>query len=1070
MPLRGESVRKLRSGWFASIALAFGYGALGCGSGTPASPQAQDATAPVEAGKMDARAADAKADHHVAKDAGVDASDLLQVGEFCAGGTPKIRFDPPMVVVAAGKTRPVRAIIEPDICLPTSLTFQSSDATLVPVPPSGPLDLRHASYDFVVHGGAAEAGATGTATLTGSIAATDIAGAAMATLPIIVNDGALPTCAAGDTVSGQLSSAATSLSGTGGVATAALSVPPGAFARTDELAIPSFTGTVACANDDLTVAKAGSGSAKAHPAAAGGLVAIGPAVTFTASSPLDMTQSLRRELDFSIPVNPAAIPTNGRIRHLQVLFMSPGGAGVTTAPQAMTIANPVITQTASGSFVLQFSSPWFGTYQAAFSPDAGAVTRMRHVTHRAILGFSMGGGGSASFGFRHHDEFDVIAPLGGPSDWTWLLWYIENYNLGGFCPASNPGCTKYAPNLYPFHETYAHTVDFNNWFFQDGGGNGGHFSRSSYAQIFDDLALQHGNPNGQNFDPNAANPDRSLSFFPAGPSATDPWVAGDSSGLPGTCAVAINPVNPDPNPADPSYAVQQTWQNQCTTSRCASPWKSTKPYYDATYNPTGAYQVVSFCEGGDQVLADSPYEDIWAPPMAGNDYPLNVALAVDLDGDGVRSADEPVIRQGHEPWNDVGVDNLADVDEPGYDPTTNPDPNQDDYDFQRNPNGTEGDHRYELGEHFDDFGLDGVPMTPQLSAGGYDYGEGDGVFTTSTGLADFYATDAHSIFRQWSTAIPAGAMTDTAMLRLNVWADGGERDLFNFGADANHLIGSIASRKVASGSVDSGTQLRSTAFYDGFDKLPGQTRGDEMSFDINAMRWSEVVDAPHVRYGTIDATPAMITAGDGQHVGSPNQLLDRLQTSIYYAEQQWPDADRTLTDINVDQVPGDQDAAPVDAGLATSCPGGLCTFPFGADNRVGPVYVQLPPGYGLPQNVQRNVRYPVIFALHGYGQTPDGLTAAALVSTAYMNDPARSSATRLGKAILVYVDGRCRYSSDSPAQPECIEGSFYLNSDRPDNAHPGTNVAQFDSWLDDLIKYIDANFRTMPATDIEVTE
>jgi hypothetical protein len=311
-------------------------------------------------------------------------------------------------------------------------------------------------------------------------------------------------------------------------------------------------------------------------------------------------------------------------------------------------------------------------------------------------------------------------------------------------------------------------------------------------------------------------------------------------------------------------------------------------------------------------------------------------------------------------------------------------------------------------------------------------------------------------------------MTDDALLRLNVWADGGVRDLFNFGADANHLIGSVASRKVASGA-DTGTQLRSTAFYDGFDKLPGQTPGNEVAFNVNQMLWSEIVDAPSIRYGTIDATAAMIAAGDGQHVGTAQQLLDRLQTSIYYAEQQWPDADRTLTDVSANQVAGNTDAS-ADAGLGSNCSGGLCTFPFAADNRVGPVYVQLPPGYALPENVQRNVRYPVIYALHGYGQTPDGLTAAALVSTAYMNDPNRSEATRLGKAILVYVDGRCRYSSDSPPQPECIEGSFYLNSDRPDTAHPGTNVAQFDSWFDDLITYIDQQFRTMGATDVEVTE
>ena len=64
---------------------------------------------------------------------------------------------------------------------------------------------------------------------------------------------------------------------------------------------------------------------------------------------------------------------------------------------------------------------------------------------------------------------------------------------------------------------------------------------------------------------------------------------------------------------------------------------------------------------------------------------------------------------------------------------TNPDPNQDDYDFQLNPNGTENDHVYEKGEPFLDFGLDGVPNTPQQSAGGYDVGEGDGKFTMSAG-------------------------------------------------------------------------------------------------------------------------------------------------------------------------------------------------------------------------------------------------------------------------------------------------------------------------------------------------
>lgn len=204
---------------------------------------------------------DARADGH--GDTGVDSGPELFLGESCSGGTPTIRFDPPLVVVAAGKFRPVRAIVEPDICTPTTISFASSNAALVAAPPTGPLDIRHATYEFNVYGGPADGGAstaTGMATLTGSIPSTDAGAGGTATLPVIVNSGALPTCAVGDTTSGMLSSTATVLSGSGGVATAALSVPPGAFARTDELAIPPFTGTVACANDDLTAAKIASGS------------------------------------------------------------------------------------------------------------------------------------------------------------------------------------------------------------------------------------------------------------------------------------------------------------------------------------------------------------------------------------------------------------------------------------------------------------------------------------------------------------------------------------------------------------------------------------------------------------------------------------------------------------------------------------------------------------------------------------------------------------------------------------------------------------------------------------------
>ena len=131
----------------------------------------------------------------------------------------------------------------------------------------------------------------------------------------------------------------------------------------------------------------------------------------------------------------------------------------------------------------------------------------------------------------------------------------------------------------------------------------------------------------------------------------------------------------------------------------------------------------------------------WAP---GGDKPVSLALAVDLNKNGVRDQGEPVIRAGHEPYEDCGPDKLCDADEPGYNAETNPDPNQDDYDYQLNPTGTEGNHRYDEGEPFSDFGLDGVPNTAGRHVAG-DVGEGDGKYTESIGLANFYANDAHSI-------------------------------------------------------------------------------------------------------------------------------------------------------------------------------------------------------------------------------------------------------------------------------------------------------------------------------------
>ena len=57
--------------------------------------------------------------------------------------------------------------------------------------------------------------------------------------------------------------------------------------------------------------------------AGGTYVKLGPAVTFQPQDPSWSTHSLKRELQFSIPVNPAAMPSAARLRHLVVIYSGP---------------------------------------------------------------------------------------------------------------------------------------------------------------------------------------------------------------------------------------------------------------------------------------------------------------------------------------------------------------------------------------------------------------------------------------------------------------------------------------------------------------------------------------------------------------------------------------------------------------------------------------------------------------------------------------------------------------------------------------------------------------------------
>jgi hypothetical protein len=903
-----------------------------------------------------------------------------------------ITFQPPVVALAPGQTRTIDVVVEPDICVPQNLTFTSSDESILTAPSPAKLDLLTAKVQVELTGKGA-----GKAQITASLPRGDGTNATKA-LDVEVMTPDIPTCSGSG--AGHLDDGGT-VQATGGLSLASIGLQKGATKPNSGSFlwhVDPFDVTIGCAPDQV-------------PA---GFTEIGPAVTFG-----PVGTELKREIPFSIPVNPAAIPDAARMRHVTVSYTGPR-VPVSKA-RAVPIANPRIERSSDG-YSLKFMAPWLGTYQAIVKSDGGTVTHTRHLTHRAIIGISMGGGGTAMFGIRNHDRFDVIAPLGGPVDWTWMLGHIQRNHLGGFAPSDGTTAPAYDPNAMPEAPLpYEHPSMFDRWWYEyPKTGNGGSFPRSEYVQIFRDLALMFGNPNSYNPAPGAEN-------LPAGISPTDKSVVGDHPGR--QCAVWIDPIDSDPNVAEEKEIAQN-----CPKERCKYT-TTLQNYYDDEYNPNGTFPVITVCDGAPQDSSLSPWANTWKP--TGNDSPLELALAVDYNGNGVRDEDEPIIKGGYEPFDDVGTDGLADAQEPGYQAGVNEDPNGDDWHPQYNPTGTEGNYRWDQGEPYKDDGIDGVANTKQSP---YDYGEGNGKFDYTPGYQTFLERDSRTVIEQNPLGTESKKLDDEALLRTDLWSDGGTRDLFNFAVDAEALVGAWFGRG------------RIVHYYTETQNIPGQDPTNPGAFDASQIEWDAVPPGVLLRYGKIDPSDKDIQNGSGQHVGTPDEIARRLQSALYYIGSRWPDAPRSYDESsNLDPDP-DADACVVN---------GACDYSFtDSRGRKGPVSVNFPPGYAHLGN--KDKKYPVIYLLHGYGQTPEDLKAAIVFLSNWMNYGGDSSATRLPKAIMVYVDGRCRAGQ---TEAECIRGTFYTDSVRE-------NGPKMEQWFLELMDWVDtkSGFRVMAPNDIEWTE
>ena len=204
-------------------------------------------------------------------------------------------------------------------------------------------------------------------------------------------------------------------------------------------------------------------------------------------------------------------------------------------------------------------------------------------------------------GFGNPERFDFVAPLGGPTDWTYMLEYIRRYHTGGFCTedqrvADPEGCAMGASldRTPPTTFLHEHAQTFENWWFEDENDGNSIFRRDDYISIFRDLATMFGNPNTEySADPSEPN------ITPPGVPATE-RMRSDAERCATEGLIVIPPFDGDGDPTSGSEGAG---------------------FFDDEYNPDGQYPVITFCDG-----SDAPGDIGRWDPMGANRDPIDRAL------------------------------------------------------------------------------------------------------------------------------------------------------------------------------------------------------------------------------------------------------------------------------------------------------------------------------------------------------------------------------------------------------------------------------------------------------------
>ena len=675
-------------------------------------------------------------------------------------------------------------------------------------------------------------------------------------------------------------------------------------------------------------------------------------------------------------------------------------------------------------------------------------------TYRVIGGVSMGAIGGMALASSNPEKIDGVASLGGPIDAAFFQRFIDQFVAGGFCskqeleaimaqdpvrlndPTVIDACAtprRAVPGMWE------HPNDFNHLHITN---NGGTFDRKSYINLMADLMLAYGN------------------FF------------------------TNNPASPMAPPGIDPELVRHPPANLCSNPLRVRGLKN------AEYNPAGTYDAITFCDGkqrlyfcsvgqekvnfcsdpanianplpiaqeaafaarycagkGTLVEANEDNETLFwlanagiTDPCRQRDFAAPILLAYDYNGNGRRDYGEPLVNNAHERWEDVGLDGCADALENGTGgcndtaSATPTDANHDNYDPATNPSGTEQSWRYELGEPFKDFGLDGV-------AGSADSGEGNGVYDEVEGRKRLFALDGRTNFKK---------LDPVAMARLHVLVDGGIRDIFNLGLNAKHLFSGLK-------------QLRQTPVgeYRNFTDIPGMKDRLSGNFSPWNRSWRTVPKDLITLYGKETRTDAEIKAGEGDHVGTAEEAASRFQIVFNWVAYMWPNAPRPQ------------------ALFGQSTPADYRNETF-VSQKLGAKWeysIAVPPGYGDPANAE--LRYPVAYMLHGYGMEPTDFVAAAIIANTFVSDPS----LQLRPVIYVFPNGRCCFTNtvtgardcrnrddmgrDLDRLPdwerECHSGTFWVNR----KGYTPADGTPYGDALFELMEHIDTQYRTLRPAEVE---